>query len=81
MRICQHQGVSFRTGASLAVPVNSHIRDHCLGHGQKVNEDNFKILDKCFYSSDLETLESLYVKTLKPTINVQSQSTPLLMFQ
>ena len=80
IRICQHQGISFRTGASLAVPVNSHIRDHCLGHGQKVNENNFKILDKCFYSSDLETLESLYVKTLKPTINVQSQSTPLMMF-
>ena len=77
MRICQHQGVSFRTGASLAVPVNSHIRDHCLGHCQKINEDNFKRLDKCFYSSDIE---SLYVKTLKPTINVQSQSTPLLMF-
>ena len=79
-RICQHQGISNRTGATLAVPVNSHIRDHCLEHGGSVKEDNFKILDKCFYSSDLEILESLYHKVLKPTIGVHTQSTPLLMF-
>ena len=79
-RICQHQGVSDRTGAIRAVPVNSHIRDHCLEHGKRVNEEDFKVLDKCFYSSDLLILESLYQKTLKPSIGVQSQSTPLIMF-
>ena len=79
-RICQHQGVSDRTGAIRAVPVNSHIRDHCLEHGKRVNEEDFKVLDKCFYPSDLLILESLYQKTLKPSIGVHSQSTPLIMF-
>ena len=63
-----------------AVLVNSHTRDHCSGQGKRVNEGDFEVLDKCFYSSDLLILESLYQKTLKPSIGVQSQSTPLIMF-
>ena len=79
-RISQHQGKSDRTGSILQVPVQSDIRIHCLKHKQHVNSDNFTILDQINFSSDLCTLESLYQKTLKPTIGVQSQSTPLIMF-
>ena len=70
--------MSDRTGATRVVPFNSHIRDHCSG--KRINEDDFEVLGKCFYSSDLLILESLFQKTLNPSIGVQSQSTPLIMF-
>ena len=79
-RISQHQEKSDRTGSILQVPVQSDIRIHCLKHKQHVNSDNFTILDQINFSSDLCTLESLYQKPLKPTIVIQSQSTPLIMF-
>ena len=79
-RISQHMGVSDRTGASLSTPVHSDIRDHCLKHKQKINCDNFTVLDRTFFSSELCTLESLYQKSLKPNIGIHTQSTPLLMY-
>jgi hypothetical protein len=79
-RISQHQGVSFRTGASLSTPVQSDIREHCLKHRKHINIDNFSVLDKLFHKSDLLLLESLHQKTKKPSIGTMSQSTPLAMF-
>ena len=79
-RVFQHRGVSPRTGAILATPVQSDIREHCLKHGKQVNGDNFKIIDRSLQKSDLMILESLHQKTKKPTLGTQSQSTPLIMF-
>ena len=73
-------GISPRTGAILATPVQSDIREHCLKHGKQINGDNFKIIDRSLQKSDLMILESLRQKTKKPTIGTQSQSTPLIMF-
>ena len=36
-------GISPRTGAILATPLQSDIREHCLKHGKQINGDNFKI--------------------------------------
>ena len=74
--ISQHQGISPRTGATLAVPVQSDIREHCLKHKININIDNFKIIDRCLDKSDLLILESLHQKIKKPSIGTLSQSTP-----
>ena len=75
-RISQHQGVSFRTGRDLSFPSQSDIREHCLKHRQKVDSNNFTVLDKIHTKSDLLTLESLHQKIKKPTIGTMAQSTP-----
>lgn len=79
-RICQHQGISDRTGSTSSKPVGSDIRDHCLKHKQGVNPSNFSIIDRIYFRGDICTLESLHQKTKKPTIGTQTQSTPLIMF-
>ena len=79
-RISQHQGVSFRTGATLSRPPQSDIREHTLKHRKHINAENFTILDKLFQKSDLLLLESLHQKTKKPSIGTMTQSTPLAMF-
>ena len=79
-RISQHQGISDRTGSSLSSPVHSDIRDHCLKHNQRINCDNFTVIDRTFYKTELCTLESLYQKSFKPSIGTHTQSTPLLMY-
>ena len=44
-RICQHLGISPRTGAKLGVTVASEIREHSLKCKTHINVDNFTILD------------------------------------
>ena len=70
-------GILPRAGATFATPVQTHIRGHSLKHG---NGDNFKIIDRSLQKSDLMILESLHQKTKKPLIGIQSESTPLIMF-
>ena len=79
-RVSKHIGTSPRTGATLATPVQSDIREHCLKHGRQNNGGNFKIIDRSLQKSDLMILESLHQKTKKPSIGTQSQSTPLIIF-
>ena len=79
-RVAQHQGVSDRTGEVSSKPVGSDIRDHCLKHKERVNYDNFTIIDRTFLESELCPLESLYQKSLKPAIGVKKQSVQLLMY-
>ena len=70
-------GISPRTGAILATPVQLDIRALCLKHGKQINGDTFKIIDRSLQKSDLMILESLHQKTKKPTIRViRTQSTP-----
>ena len=61
-RIYQNLGLSPRTGATLATPVQSDIRDHCLKHKNKINICNFEIIDRCLVNSELLILESLHQK-------------------
>ena len=81
MRICEHRGISFRTGKQLSVKPFSDIRNHHLEkHNNEVKFENFEILDKVSSKFSLNTLETLYQKCLKPNIGTQEQSTPIISF-
>ena len=77
MRIAEHAGRSFRTGTLLTNPPNSSIRDHCDTCNSNINISNFKILNSTDSKHFLLTLESLYIKKLKPSLNDTSSSAPL----
>lgn len=79
-RICQHLGISARTGNELSVKVASEIREHSLKCKTPINTDNFTILDKLQSNKGILFLESLHQKVKKPSIGTQQQSTPLLCF-
>ena len=79
-RICQHMGISVRTGDDLGVKVASEIRDHCFKCKVYIKPENFTILDQLHNKNSILTLESLHQKIKKPTIGIQQQSTPLLCF-
>ena len=69
-RICEHCGLTF-----------SEIRNHCNKEHQKhVGPDGFEIIALLRHKADLETLESLYQRSLKPKIINQQQSVPLLCY-
>ena len=79
-RICQHLGTSPRTVEEIRVKVKSDIREHCLKCKNHVNPENFEIIDKLHSNKDILILESLHQKTKKPSIDIHTQSTPLLWF-
>ena len=79
-RICQHLGISPRTGDELKVPVASKIREHSLKCKTHINVDNFTILDSLPSKKGILILESLHQKIKKPSIGTHEQSTPLLCF-
>ena len=82
-RIREHQGLTVRTGkpCEKSGEVFSEVRNHCLEeHNCKVNPDSFEILAKLRNENDLEYLESLFQRSLKPKIINQAQSVPLLMY-
>ena len=81
IRICEHRGISFRTGKQLNVKPFSDIRNHHLEkHNNEVKFENFEILDKVSSKFSLNTLETLYQKCLKPNIGTQEQSTSIISF-
>ena len=77
MRVAEHAGRSFRTGAFLTTPPNSSIRDHCNSCNSNVDISNFKILSSNDSKPFLQVLESLYIKKLKPLLNDTSSAAPL----
>ena len=79
-RICQHLGISARTGEELSCKVHSEIRDHSLKCKTPINTNNFVILDRLQSSKGILLLESLHQKVKKPSIGTHQQSTPLLCF-
>ena len=83
-RIREHCGLTVRTGkaCSQGCEVFSEIRNHCgQGHHIKVNPDCFQILARLRCENDLELLESLYQRSLKPKIINKVQSVPLMSFE
>ena len=80
-RICQHLGISARTGEELSSKVHSEIRDHSLKCRTQINTNNFTILDRLQSNKGILILESLHQKVKKPSIGTHQQSTPLLCFE
>ena len=78
-RISEHRGVSVRTGQQLSKPSFSSIRDHAWHAGHRIIEDNFKIVTRSMYNSDLYILEALAIHEHRPTLN-EYFSGPLLIF-
>ena len=82
-RIREHQGLTVRKGEPCAPSgeVFSEVRKHCHEvHHSAVNPDSFEILAKLRNKYDLEYLESLYQRSLRPKIINHCQSIPLLSY-
>ena len=71
-RICQHLGISVRTGEELDVKANSDIRAHCLKCKNHVNPENFEIIDRLHSNKGILLLESLHQKTKTPLVYTSS---------
>ena len=82
-RIREHCGLTVRKGNPCAKgsEVFSEVRNHCREkHQQHVDPDSFEVVARLRHKGDLETLESLYQRSLKPKIINQQQSVPLLSY-
>ena len=80
MRVCEHCGHSFRTGASLSNPPYSAIREHMESHNAPVSKTSFEIIDSGNYEIDIRILETLHSMTLKPGISRHDSSLILSCF-
>ena len=77
-RFHDHKGVSSRTGRPLQSPLYSAIRDHChevckIG----VYIEDFKVIFKGNSENQIRLAESMYIRNLKPELNLDSSSFPL----
>jgi len=83
VRQCQHAGLSHRTFSSINSKMHSSIRNHCNNSDPcTFKTTNFSIIDQYSgpddkYSSNLRTLESLYIRELKPDLNDRNSAIPL----
>ena len=77
MRVAEHAGFSFRTQAPLTSPPFSAIREHSEQCNTSISSDDFKILDKNKFYTDLRILESLYISKRKPQLNNSVSAFPL----
>ena len=76
-RVCQHMGVSDRTGSMLLHPVFSSIREHSLTCKSSISISDFDILQKTNSVQDLRILESLHIFKKRPKINGKNTAVPL----
>ena len=69
-RVCEHRGVSSRTGNPLTVPPHSAIRDHATSTGHDIAPASFKIVSTAANDFELKIFESLLIAKDKPNLNV-----------
>ena len=67
-RINEHLGRSPRTGNYLAKPLYSAIREHCETSNHRISKENFSILASSNSHLDLNIMEALYQKKIKPSL-------------
>ena len=75
-RVCDHKGISSRTGKPLSTPTSSRIRDHSIDNNHQILQDDFKILKTC-KTIDLKITESILIHKRRPCLNSQDSSVPL----
>ena len=73
-RICEHAGISSRTGNRLEVPPFSAIREHCQHNNCKIELSNFSIIGCCRSETELRILESLHINNSRPVLNNMNSS-------
>ena len=81
VRLCEHMGISSRTGKLVKGTAMTAVREHMLNCNTKVAEGDFTILSKGGEYKDLEIKESLLIKKLKPVLNKDQLSRPLYLFR
>ena len=77
-RISEHLGISPITGKPSSNPVMSSIFSHLNSTGHSANFDDFEIRSSCSDTCELMIHESLLISKLKPSLNVQGSSIPLI---
>ena len=80
-RIAEHQGISVRTGAPLAPPPFSAIREHSRKYHHAIDPDAFRIIDTAKNRSNLDILESIHIKFKRPSLNRQTDTEKLKVIQ
>ena len=76
VRFFQHIGISHRTHQPLTSNIKSSIRDHCHSSDHRIKISNFSILANS-NASNIRILESLYIKILRPSLNIEQSAAPL----
>ena len=79
VRIDSHNGISYRTGKELCKKEHSSIRSHCENHNYGATYEDFQILAQTKESSNLNIVESLFIKEIRPNLNIDQSSLPLLV--
>ena len=78
-RVCEHLGISALTGNKSSKTKLTSILQHLNNTGHTASLDVFKIISSCPSSDELMIHESLLISKLKPSLNVQGSSFPLLL--
>ena len=72
VRCDEHRGISPRTGMNLSSPSPSSIRTHSYNKHHPIDPSHFSIISQTNQSTDLKILESIYIASLKPSLNSDS---------
>ena len=78
-RFSAHMGISWRTSKILNRKEKSSIREHTISCKTNISIENFKVLAFNNNKHCLRTLESLYIKHYKPTLNEDLGAISLLI--
>ena len=78
-RIAEHRGVSERTGKVLSNRPVSAIREHAIKKRHPIDPENFSIIGSARSKGALAILESIQIKFLQPSLNVQTDAAKLLI--
>src|SRR5678815_935066 len=79
MRAFNSMGISFRTNLPNSQPENLAVRDHYDLNRHRISLQKFSILQNASKGEELKNLESFYIKSLKPTLNIHKTSLALLI--
>ena len=74
IRICKHKGVSYRTLHPLTNPEHSNIRNHSHDTDHPINNNSFSILASNHNDVKRIILETIFIKTLRPSLNTSTSS-------
>ena len=78
-RVSEHLGVSPLTGSKSSNPTMSSILSHLDSTGHSASRNYFMIISCCSTPDELLIRESLLINKLKPSLNLQGSSVPLLL--
>ena len=78
-RIAEHRGVSERTGKALSNRPVSAIKQHAIQTRHPIDPRNFSIIGSARSKGALAILESIQIKLLQPSLNVQADAAKLVI--